>query len=403
MSLGSPQGKVGLGESGATWPVLWPFDAHPPNPWSGAAHTARYAYRGLQQLWVLQHMAHIEAQLARPLIQALRGTLGALSLPREAEDWLRVLDAQQQLLDGSPEACLAQLQPCLSRAHTTPDAWLAASFVGFMASRCQAETGQPGAGLGVASAWLNDVFQAGRAQLQACAPKARAWALRMEATCHAVNGVALPDPVWLQLGADVSRAELSVEKAHSQLTCGCVYLAQGQTQRAIVALEAAWSSSHQLGWLWGMRWATLELEGLRRHCGPRALSQTREVEPLSADWARRTLLGEGASRQPMAQRERFMLACSHVQANLGRRVALQELADLCGVSARTLTQDFHDCAGTTPLAHINAVKVRHAQGLLAEGRSIKDVTTALGFDSVLGFSKAYARVCGVPPQETKRR
>jgi AraC-like DNA-binding protein len=394
---------VAPGEPAGAWTALWPFDPHPPSPWAGAAHTAHYAYRGLQQLWGLQHMAHLEPQVASHLIQTLRRLLGALRLPQEGEVWLAVLDAQQHLLEGAPDSCLRQLQPCLVPSSTTPDAWLAAAFVGFMASRCQAEVGQAGAGLGVATAWLGEVFEGGRAQVHACAPRARAWALRMEAICDAVSGAPLQDQVWLQLGADVSRPQLSIEMAHSQLTCACVYLAQGQTHRALVALEAAWQSSHRLGWLWGMRWASLELDALRRHGGPDVPSRIHATESARSVEAEGFLLALSQAGHPMTQRDRFELACRHVQANLGRRVALQELADLCGVSARTLTQDFHDCAGTTPLAHINEAKIRHAQVLLAQGRSIKEVATALGFDSVLGFSKAYARVCGMPPQEGKHR
>ena len=83
------------------------------------------------------------------------------------------------------------------------------------------------------------------------------------------------------------------------------------------------------------------------------------------------------------------------------------LATVCaavGTSERSLRRHFSHATGMTWRSYLLQARLLRATALLAEsGRSVLDVATAVGFDSVSAFTRAFARVTGETPTAYRRR
>jgi AraC family transcriptional regulator len=88
---------------------------------------------------------------------------------------------------------------------------------------------------------------------------------------------------------------------------------------------------------------------------------------------------------------------------LGSPPALQELANLVGLSVRQLTRSFRDSRGVSIGAFIEDVRIAEARRLLEGERSIKDVAYRMGFASPSGFSYAFKAATGETPREFRSR
>lgn len=82
--------------------------------------------------------------------------------------------------------------------------------------------------------------------------------------------------------------------------------------------------------------------------------------------------------------------------------ALQELADLCRISARHLNRAFKASRGVTIGSYVNEIRIEHAKTLLRE-RSIKEVAFDLGFSSPSAFSTAFRSAVGISPREYRQQ
>jgi AraC-like DNA-binding protein len=349
--------------------------------------------------------------VANALVRVLRESLGGMTLPQEAQPWLVLLDAQQCLLQDDSDQCKKLLAPLLKAREITPEPWVAALSVGFQAVMLQtmgrdaapdntleSRQARRAHAMSEVGAWMDE----GRQHVSACGPRTQAQAMRIGMVVNALSGQAIERGSWLKLAAQMSRPIGDIDRAHSELAAAWLYLSENKWERAILALEAAQATSESIGWRWGLWFATHELDCLRYPGDAHATRLSR----LPASLTHRAVWHKEASVQAQIKThnsaERLALAVRHVQANLGRRISLTELTQLCQVSHRTLTQDFHAGVGQTPLEHINELKVRKGEALLQAGRSLKQVASAVGYETVLGFTKAYVKVFGTPPTEGPR-
>ncbi len=73
------------------------------------------------------------------------------------------------------------------------------------------------------------------------------------------------------------------------------------------------------------------------------------------------------------------------------------LAGMAAMSRSTFATRFQEVVGTSPLQFIREWRMRRAQMLLREGRSVAAVSALVGYDSEVAFAKAFKRVIGVGP------
>jgi len=96
-----------------------------------------------------------------------------------------------------------------------------------------------------------------------------------------------------------------------------------------------------------------------------------------------------------------------IHTHAGDAIALDDMAAVAGVSARTLFKGFREFRGTGPKAYLKSVRLDRVRAELAEaalqGRSVTDVATRWGFTHLGNFARDYRRRFGEPPSATLRR
>ncbi|MBN8443444.1 MAG: AraC family transcriptional regulator [Thauera sp.] len=100
------------------------------------------------------------------------------------------------------------------------------------------------------------------------------------------------------------------------------------------------------------------------------------------------------------------LAEDYMQANPGAPITVESLAQLAGVSVRTLYGGFRKHRGVTPMAYLRSLRMeRVRQALLdpAQARSVTVLATRWGFLELGRFAADYRKRYGELPSETLSR
>jgi AraC-like DNA-binding protein len=116
--------------------------------------------------------------------------------------------------------------------------------------------------------------------------------------------------------------------------------------------------------------------------------------------------GSVLAAAPKRPLEPFFLkrADRYVVEHLGQPLAIERLAQHCGVSWKTLQKAFGDFRGLTPVAHVRNMRLDAARRALDAGDvTVAEVAARFGFRSTTTFSLEYRKRFSVPPSRTKRR
>jgi len=87
-----------------------------------------------------------------------------------------------------------------------------------------------------------------------------------------------------------------------------------------------------------------------------------------------------------------------LQEHIARPTAMTELADLLGISPRTLNRRFRQATGMSPQAYLQGLRINQARELLKHSNlSVGEVAWQLGLQDASYFSQLFRRHCGVSP------
>ncbi|MBM6402729.1 helix-turn-helix domain-containing protein [Phycicoccus sp. CSK15P-2] len=87
-----------------------------------------------------------------------------------------------------------------------------------------------------------------------------------------------------------------------------------------------------------------------------------------------------------------------VETNAHRELALADIADAAGMSARTLTRRFKDETGQSPMQWVSGVRLRHAQELLeTTDHTVDRIAADTGFPTTSNFRSQFGQSLGVTP------
>jgi AraC-like DNA-binding protein len=85
-------------------------------------------------------------------------------------------------------------------------------------------------------------------------------------------------------------------------------------------------------------------------------------------------------------------------------VTAAEVGRAVAVSERTLRRLFHDTLGMPWRTYLLHARMLRALALLAAaGQSVQETSTAVGFDSLSAFTRAFAQFCGETPSTYRKR
>jgi AraC-like DNA-binding protein len=92
-----------------------------------------------------------------------------------------------------------------------------------------------------------------------------------------------------------------------------------------------------------------------------------------------------------------------IHENLARTWTITAMASMASFSRSRYIERFRELVGVAPAQYVAAVRLDAARDLLAEGRSIREVSRAMGYTSEQAFSRAFSRHHGVPPSRIASR
>lgn len=96
---------------------------------------------------------------------------------------------------------------------------------------------------------------------------------------------------------------------------------------------------------------------------------------------------------------------AYIQANWNRPLTVEEIAEACGVSVRSVFARFKQYLGIAPLTYLRDLRLDHAhQRLLGDGESsVISIAMACGFSSFGHFARRYRDRFGELPSTTRAR
>ncbi|MEE3239777.1 MAG: helix-turn-helix domain-containing protein [Pseudomonadota bacterium] len=86
--------------------------------------------------------------------------------------------------------------------------------------------------------------------------------------------------------------------------------------------------------------------------------------------------------------------------NYGKKVTAQKMAELLGISIRTLNRRFKTATRQSPQDYLRAVRIGHAKELLQKSNlSVAEVAEQCGFNDNSHFGSTFKKVVSMPPSE----
>lgn len=93
----------------------------------------------------------------------------------------------------------------------------------------------------------------------------------------------------------------------------------------------------------------------------------------------------------------------HVMESLDRRLSIEELAAVAGMSRSQFSKCFRETAGQPPHQWVMEARIQHAQRLLCDGVYLSQVAHDTGFADQAHFSRCFRRATGLPPGQWCKR
>jgi AraC-like DNA-binding protein len=133
-------------------------------------------------------------------------------------------------------------------------------------------------------------------------------------------------------------------------------------------------------------------------------SISREIR-LDNEWPLLRLVPDNNLRHRGDQRFRGGLAGgalrrvrAYIDAHLGERISLDELARQAGVSRFHFARQFRLSTGESPMGYLRRVRIERSKGILQScDTTIAEVAARLGFSDQSHFTRTFGRLVGVSP------
>ena len=118
-----------------------------------------------------------------------------------------------------------------------------------------------------------------------------------------------------------------------------------------------------------------------------------------------TIIVKGYSKKPQLKTptaEKYAKIIDTMEENIDKRLSVTEISDICNLSVPSLKKIFKKYTGRGVMEYFSDMKINHAKALLKEGKSVKEVSFALGFDDQNYFNVFFKRNAGISPGAYKK-
>jgi AraC family transcriptional regulator len=89
---------------------------------------------------------------------------------------------------------------------------------------------------------------------------------------------------------------------------------------------------------------------------------------------------------------------AHIEANLGSKLTIREMADLVALSKSHFARAFKQTLGSSPMAYVAVRRVERAKLMMAStGQRLTDIALACGFADQSHLNRCFRHIVGVSP------
>jgi AraC family transcriptional regulator of arabinose operon len=139
----------------------------------------------------------------------------------------------------------------------------------------------------------------------------------------------------------------------------------------------------------------MSIKDERKRASKRASKKARSESPKVNQ---RHVVPRRAIRHP-----RIQLVLDFLNANLHRRIRLNELAEVATLSPFRLAHVFKDEMGISPGKYLRRIRMQKASSLLATTRlSVKEIMSMAGYDDKAHFVRQFRKELDVTPSEYRK-
>lgn len=96
-------------------------------------------------------------------------------------------------------------------------------------------------------------------------------------------------------------------------------------------------------------------------------------------------------------------ALEYLAEHYTERVALEDVADVCGITKYHLAREFKRYTGQTVFTYINTLRCKKAEVCISQGMTVTEASGESGFESISYFSRTYKRLMGHSPSSEKSK
>lgn len=147
----------------------------------------------------------------------------------------------------------------------------------------------------------------------------------------------------------------------------------------------------------------LMLHLIHERCGAPLALDVSKLFIYAPDKTPETQRGRASLGALIPSEPRVAAAVRLMDAHLDQPLAISVLADRVGVTARHLQSLFHRVLGVTPATYYLGLRLALARRQIIETqRPISEIAAAAGFSHLPVFTRAYGRVYGEAPRDTRR-
>ncbi len=141
-------------------------------------------------------------------------------------------------------------------------------------------------------------------------------------------------------------------------------------------------------------------EAFRRFSPPRRIDLCFNLLEQALLW----LEAANPAAHPPAEDARILRATRYIAQHYSRRLSVAELAGQCHLSATRFAHLFRAVTGSTPMKHLEAVRLEHAQRmLLGTDHALAHIARECGFCNEFYFSAVFRRAIGQSPGQFRRQ
>lgn len=93
-------------------------------------------------------------------------------------------------------------------------------------------------------------------------------------------------------------------------------------------------------------------------------------------------------------------AVNHINDNFDKKLNVDTLAEIAGMSTSAFHRAFKNCITESPLQYLKKIRLNRAKSyLVKDSRSISEAALLVGYESVPQFSREFKRYFGLPPSQ----